>query len=73
MSREREGASVANSLARHASAAGGPQMGILGEVLIKHLIDAQPHKTPVQVLQELHKRLIMAQRGALDHEKGQRK
>jgi hypothetical protein len=67
MNRKKQTETVINAVGRHGSAVGGPQLGILGQVLVKHLIDAQPGKSPIKVLQELHKRLTDAHRGALEH------
>ena len=73
MSREKQAALVVGALGKHVTAAAGPKFGVLGQVLLKHLIDAQPDKEPVKVLQELHKKLVEAQRSPLEHSKGKPK
>ena len=72
MSRAKQAEIVVGALGRRAGKH-GPQFGILGQVLIKHLIDAQPDKEPVKVLQELHQKLVAAQRGPLERSKGKSK
>lgn len=77
MSEEQQGSLLIDAFGRqaekHAPKGRGPQLGALGKVLIAHMIAAEPHKPPVQILQELHKKLVDAHRGALEQQKGARR